>query len=335
MGGKFMKIYTIDDNDIICAQSNIEGFAESFYQDDWDVLEPIQKMKRIDSAREYLFSQNVPRTPNVAGYIVTRGRDFNNTTRALFFAYKKNMMDKRYITRLMEYVVSAGRPISKEEMGYIAVLGSWVFDDIYKDKQAKIDELTKLVPDKVKKEKEGANETDKKIEEINAEFDEKTGPLLKLIYDLILPIINRVKAIFPEMENSKAIPIASALCCQNRFTIYQLLDGDCAMSSQVLDIIDNKHDFVGEILKIDKNEFNKRYPKLTGNQERFWDSVKTWVYKQLENYATASGHSNTDLLAYLNGVYGLIDKDTLMINLRTIPSQYPTLLECGRALFNK
>ena len=331
-----MRTYQITNDDIICAQYNVESYAEHFYSDDWDVIEPIEKMRRIDTTRNFLYGQNVQRTPNVAAYIVTHGIDFNATTRTLFYAYQVNMLDKRYIQKLMEFIVSAGRPVSKEEIGYIAVLGSWVYNELALETEKKINELSKLVPEKVKKEKDNntGNENDKKIEEINTEFEEKTGPLQKMIYDLIKPMVDHVKAMFPDMENGQAIPIASSLCCQNKFTIYQIMDSDKAINANVLDILDKKEDFIGEILLLDKNEFNKRYPKLTGNQERFWDSVKSWIYKQLENYATSLGHSNSDLVAYLTSIYGMVNKDSLVINLRTVPSQYPTVLECGRALFN-
>lgn len=273
-------------------------------------LTPQQYAYAEEVTRQNFYTRAIPRVPRVVQYIFEA--DLDTDKRAAAFEYGiKNLLifDSGFLMSLMRYLAQPNiNPAG------IAAVGAF---------------MVKIINDYAEKKKEQKDAADEKSDEAEGikRISENVGILLKNIVELV--DIN-----CPGLSDSEKLATAAALAMQNHQTIGCLLQNDLPVTANLLDIIrtsgNNKamNLVIASAFLLEKKDF----PKLTENQEKFIDSLTTYMFRLVNEKGP------TEICALFGWIYDTydgrnIDLEKYLIDPRGCGSQYMRLHTATKSMF--
>ena len=251
-------------------------------------MNPQQYLYVQEQTRQNFYQNAIPKVPRVVQYIFESDLDTDKKAAGLDYGLRRLLVfDEDFVNTLMTYL---SQPNINPDG--IAAVGAFMVRIISDYAEAHPVEDTKgKKSDKEKKD----SEPDAEAAGI-MNLNEKLGILLRNVVD-------KVNIKCPGLGEREALSVAAALAMQNELTITQLINCDLPITANLLDIIRESGNnqamnvVMASAFLLDKKDF----PKLTENQEKFIDSLTTYVYKLVNE------KSEMEIFAFLTWVYGTTD----------------------------
>lgn len=257
------------------------------------------------NTQEYLYVQEVtrtnfykdaiPRVPRVVQYIFEANLDTDEKAAGLDYGLRRLMVfDGDFVNALMSFLSQPNIQPSG-----IAAVGAYMVRIISDYSEAHPAEESKA---KKAGKKDAEAQPVTTTPEIDAEAEgiarltEKVGRLLK-------DVSERVDIKCPGLSTHESLAVAAALAMQNELTIPQLLDSNLPITANLIDIIreGGNNQAMNVVIASAFLLSKEDYPKLTDNQNKFIDSLTTYVYKLVNE------KSEMEIYAFLTWVYGTVD----------------------------
>jgi hypothetical protein len=148
-------------------------------------------------------------------------------------------------------------------------------------------------------------------------------------------MIAQVKAKCVNLNESECKAVAACLAINNSSTVIDLINSDLPVTADLFDIIlavyGSLDNIMRDVLLLEKT--NADLPtKLSTNQAAFVDSLKRWVYRNLQGIPIQQSYQ---FLVATYGAINNIDISNKLINLRDCGNQYPNIVELNKQLFVK
>jgi len=309
----------ITDSDMIVLHS-IESYLAS--RNIPQNLPPAEKLMQYEQARDYLYSDIVQRVPRISAYILSADLETDTVAQGLNMSLSKHVMDPIFVNILLQYLYKRNSP---EENN---VTGAYLAKVLSKSLEQNSKEAEKTLP--VKKADKDKKE-DKPVEEKKDNKNDMSS--VKHIWDAVNQLLGNLRAIvstkFAELNEYQSLSIAACLAMNNKDTIIEIYKSDLPISAEIFDIFrepETISTLVKSALLLDKASVVKRTP----NQQRFLDSLTTWVYKKLNDIPTMSSYP------FLVAVYGTANPkvETLYINPKDCGTAYSNLYTVAKQLIN-
>lgn len=305
----------ITDSDMIMLES-----VDSYLQKQRVPLScsPQEKFFVVQSAKEYLYSEIANRLPRVAGYILSANMETDEFAKGLNASLSKHLMDPICVNIIMQELGRSNDSVSNCIVGayFTKVLNNWMSQNIKTDEKNKKGEVVNAAP-----------KLEVQIEPVK-HIDAAINMLLGFM-------IAQVKAKCVNLNESECKAVAACLAINNSSTVIDLINSDLPITADLFDIIlavyGSLDNIMRDVLLLEKT--NADLPtKLSTNQTAFVDSLKRWVYRNLQGIPIQQSYQ---FLVATYGAINNIDISNKFINLRDCGNQYPNIVELNKQLFVK
>lgn len=279
-------------------------------------ITPQQYAYAEEVTRQNFYLDAVPRVPRVIQYIFESDLDTDKTAAGLEYGIKNLLIyDPNFLVSLMTYLA---QPTINPNG--IAAVGAFMVKIMteYADKLKEAADTKKDKTEKVEKDEEAEG-----IERIS----KNVGTLLRNVVEIV--DIN-----CPGLTETEKLATAAAIAMQNHQTLGILLQNNLPVTANLLDIIRNSGNNKGMNLVIASAFLleKKDFPKLTENQEKFIDSLSTYVFKLINEKGP------TEICALFGWIYGSydcrnVDLEKYIIDPRACGTQYSRLHATIKTMF--
>lgn len=279
-------------------------------------ITPQQYAYAEEVTRQNFYLDAVPRVPRVIQYIFESDLDTDKTAAGLEYGIKNLLIyDPNFLVSLMTYLA---QPTINPNG--IAAVGAFMVKIMteYADKLKEAADTKKDKTEKVEKDEEAEG-----IERIS----KNVGTLLRNVVEIV--DIN-----CPGLTETEKLATAAAIAMQNHQTLGILLQNDLPVTANLIDIIRNSGNNKGMNLVIASAFLleKKDFPKLTENQEKFIDSLSTYVFKLINEKGP------TEICALFGWIYGSydcrnVDLEKYIIDPRACGTQYSRLHATIKTMF--
>jgi hypothetical protein len=281
-------------------------------------ITPQQYAYAEEVTRQNFYLDAVPRVPRVIQYIFESDLDTDKTAAGLEYGIKNLLIyDPNFLVSLMTYLA---QPTINPNG--IAAVGAFMVK-IMTEYADKLKEAAETKKDKDKTEKVEKDEEAEGIERIS----KNVGTLLRNVVEIV--DIN-----CPGLTETEKLATAAAIAMQNHQTLGILLQNDLPVTANLIDIIRNSGNNKGMNLVIASAFLleKKDFPKLTENQEKFIDSLSTYVFKLINEKGP------TEICALFGWIYGSydcrnVDLEKYIIDPRACGTQYSRLHATIKTMF--
>jgi hypothetical protein len=281
-------------------------------------ITPQQYAYAEEVTRQNFYLDAVPRVPRVIQYIFESDLDTDKTAAGLEYGIKNLLIyDPNFLVSLMTYLA---QPTINPNG--IAAVGAFMVK-IMTEYADKLKEAAETKKDKDKTEKVEKDEEAEGIERIS----KNVGTLLRNVVEIV--DIN-----CPGLTETEKLATAAAIAMQNHQTLGILLQNNLPVTANLLDIIRNSGNNKGMNLVIASAFLleKKDFPKLTENQEKFIDSLSTYVFKLINEKGP------TEICALFGWIYGSydcrnVDLEKYIIDPRACGTQYSRLHATIKTMF--
>lgn len=281
-------------------------------------ITPQQYAYAEEVTRQNFYLDAVPRVPRVIQYIFESDLDTDKTAAGLEYGIKNLLIyDPNFLVSLMTYLA---QPTINPNG--IAAVGAFMVK-IMTEYADKLKEAADTKKDKDKTEKVEKDEEAEGIERIS----KNVGTLLRNVVEIV--DIN-----CPGLTETEKLATAAAIAMQNHQTLGILLQNDLPVTANLIDIIRNSGNNKGMNLVIASAFLleKKDFPKLTENQEKFIDSLSTYVFKLINEKGP------TEICALFGWIYGSydcrnVDLEKYIIDPRACGTQYSRLHATIKTMF--
>lgn len=281
-------------------------------------ITPQQYAYAEEVTRQNFYLDAVPRVPRVIQYIFESDLDTDKTAAGLEYGIKNLLVyDPNFLVSLMTYLA---QPTINPNG--IAAVGAFMVK-IMTEYADKLKEAADTKKDKDKTEKVEKDEEAEGIERIS----KNVGTLLRNVVEIV--DIN-----CPGLTETEKLATAAAIAMQNHQTLGILLQNNLPVTANLLDIIRNSGNNKGMNLVIASAFLleKKDFPKLTENQEKFIDSLSTYVFKLINEKGP------TEICALFGWIYGSydcrnVDLEKYIIDPRACGTQYSRLHATIKSMF--
>jgi hypothetical protein len=281
-------------------------------------ITPQQYAYAEEVTRQNFYLDAVPRVPRVIQYIFESDLDTDKTAAGLEYGIKNLLVyDPNFLVSLMTYLA---QPTINPNG--IAAVGAFMVK-IMTEYADKLKEAADTKKDKDKTEKVEKDEEAEGIERIS----KNVGTLLRNVVEIV--DIN-----CPGLTETEKLATAAAIAMQNHQTLGILLQNNLPVTANLLDIIRNSGNNKGMNLVIASAFLleKKDFPKLTENQEKFIDSLSTYVFKLINEKGP------TEICALFGWIYGSydcrnVDLEKYIIDPRACGTQYSRLHATIKTMF--
>lgn len=274
-------------------------------------LTPQQYAYAEEMTRQNFYTRAIPRVPRVVQYVFEADLDTDKQAAAFEYGVKNLLIyDSGFLMSLMTYLAQPNI-----NPGGIAAVGAF---------------MVKTINDYAEKVKEqGAKEDEKKDAEAEGieRISKNVGILLKNVVDVI--DIN-----CPGLKDSEKLATAAAIAMQNHQTIGILIQNDLPVTANLLDIIrtSGNNQAMNLIIRSAFLLEKKDFPKLSENQEKFVDSLTTYMFRLINEKGP------TEICALFGWIYRTydgrqIDLEKYLIDPRGCGSQYMRLHAAAKSMF--
>ena len=279
-------------------------------------ITPQQYAYAEEVTRQNFYLDAIPRVPRVIQYIFEADLDVDKMAAGLDFGIRNLLVyDPNFVVSLMTYLAQPNINPSG-----IAAVGAFMVN-IIKDYAEKIKESTDS-----KTKKDNDDSKDEEAEGIER-LSKNVGTLLRNIVEIV--DIN-----CPGLNDAEKLATAAALAMQNHQTVGILLQNDMPVTANLLDIIRNSGNnqamnlVIASAFLLEKKDF----PKLSENQEKFIDSLSTYVFKLVNEKGP------TEICALVGWIYGNydcrnVDLEKYIIDPRACGTQYSRLHATAKSMF--
>lgn len=281
-------------------------------------ITPQQYAYAEEVTRQNFYLDAVPRVPRVIQYIFESDLDTDKTAAGLEYGIKNLLVyDPNFLVSLMTYLA---QPTINPNG--IAAVGAFMVK-IMTEYADKLKGAADTKKDKDKTEKVEKDEEAEGIERIS----KNVGTLLRNVVEIV--DIN-----CPGLTETEKLATAAAIAMQNHQTLGILLQNNLPVTANLLDIIRNSGNNKGMNLVIASAFLleKKDFPKLTENQEKFIDSLSTYVFKLINEKGP------TEICALFGWIYGSydcrnVDLEKYIIDPRACGTQYSRLHATIKTMF--
>jgi hypothetical protein len=281
-------------------------------------ITPQQYAYAEEVTRQNFYLDAVPRVPRVIQYIFESDLDTDKTAAGLEYGIKNLLVyDPNFLVSLMTYLA---QPTINPNG--IAAVGAFMVK-IMTEYADKLKEAAETKKDKDKTEKVEKDEEAEGIERIS----KNVGTILRNVVEIV--DIN-----CPGLTETEKLATAAAIAMQNHQTLGILLQNNLPVTANLLDIIRNSGNNKGMNLVIASAFLleKKDFPKLTENQEKFIDSLSTYVFKLINEKGP------TEICALFGWIYGSydcrnVDLEKYIIDPRACGTQYSRLHATIKTMF--
>lgn len=280
-------------------------------------ITPQQYAYAEEVTRQNFYLDAVPRVPRVVQYIFESDLDTDKTAAGLEYGIKNLLVyDPNFIVSLMTYL--AQPTINPNGIAAVGAFMVKVMTE-YHDKLKEAADAKKTE----KSEKDEKNEEAEGIERIS----KNAGTLLRNVVEIV--DIN-----CPGLSDTEKLATAAAIAMQNHQTLGILLQNNLPVTANLIDIIRNSGNNKGMNLVIASAFLleKKDFPKLTDNQEKFIDSLSTYVFKLINEKGP------TEICALFGWIYDTydcrnVDLEKYVIDPRACGTQYSRLHATIKSMF--
>ena len=280
-------------------------------------ITPQQYAYAEEVTRQNFYLDAVPRVPRVVQYIFESDLETDKMAAGLEFGIKNLLVyDPNFLVSLMTYLA---QPTINPNG--IAAVGAFMVKIMT--------EYADRLKEEVEKKKGKEDEADVKNEE--AEGIER---LSKNVGTLLRNVVEIVDINCPGLNDMEKLATAAAIAMQNHQTLGILLQNDLPVTANLLDIIRNSGNNKGMNLVIASAFLleKKDFPKLTDNQEKFIDSLSTYVFKLINEKGPS------EICALFGWIYGTydcrtVDLEKYVIDPRACGTQYSRLHATIKSMF--
>ena len=289
-------------------------------------ITPQQYAYAEEVTRQNFYLEAVPRVPRVIQYIFESDTDEDKMAAGLEYGVKNLLIyDPNFLVSLMTYLAQP----SINPSG-IAAVGAFMVN-IINEYAEKIKE--KDAASNNKKDKDKDKDKSEKVVEKDAEA-EGIENLSKNVGVLLRNVVDLVDIHCPGLSDPEKLATAAALAMQNEYTVPILLNNNLPVTASLIDIIRNSGNnnamnlVIASTFLLEKKDF----PKLTDNQEKFIDSLSTYVFKLINEKGP------TEICALFGWIYGSydcrnVDLEKYIIDPRSCGTQYSRLHSATKAMF--
>ena len=280
-------------------------------------ITPQQYAYAEEVTRQNFYLDAVPIVPRVVQYIFESDLETDKMAAGLEFGIKNLLVyDPNFLVSLMTYLA---QPTINPNG--IAAVGAFMVKIMT--------EYADRLKEEVEKKKGKEDEADVKNEE--AEGIER---LSKNVGTLLRNVVEIVDINCPGLNDMEKLATAAAIAMQNHQTLGILLQNDLPVTANLLDIIRNSGNNKGMNLVIASAFLleKKDFPKLTDNQEKFIDSLSTYVFKLINEKGPS------EICALFGWIYGTydcrnVDLEKYVIDPRACGTQYSRLHATIKSMF--
>jgi hypothetical protein len=197
--------------------------------------------------------------------------------------------------------------------------------------------MVKIMTEYADKLKEAADTKKEKDKTEKVEKDEEAEGIERIsknVGTLLRNVVEIVDINCPGLTETEKLATAAAIAMQNHQTLGILLQNDLPVTANLIDIIRNSGNNKGMNLVIASAFLleKKDFPKLTENQEKFIDSLSTYVFKLINEKGP------TEICALFGWIYGSydcrnVDLEKYIIDPRACGTQYSRLHATIKTMF--
>ena len=307
----------IDPEDRILTE-NVESLMAKQQVNYPAAITPQQYAYAEEVTRQNFYLKAIPRVPRVIQYIFEADLDTDKMASGLEFGIKNLLIyDQNFVISLMTYLAQPNINPSG-----IAAVGAF---------------MVKIINEYAEKMKE--TESDKKTDD-KSEKKEKTPEaegienLSKHVGTLLRNVVEVIDINCPGLNDYEKLATAAAIAMMNHQTVGTLLQNNVPITAGLLDIIRNSGNnnamnlVIASAFLLEKKDF----PKLTENQEKFIDSLSTYVFKLVNEKGP------TEIVALFGWIYDTydgrnVDLEKYFIDPRACGTQYTRLHSTAKAFF--
>ena len=287
-------------------------------------ITPQQYAYAEEVTRQNFYLKAIPRVPRVVQYIFEADLDTDQKAAGLEYGLKNLLIyDANFLISLMTYLAQPNM-----NPNGIAAVGAFMVKIINEYAEKTNGDDNKKTDEKGEKEKD----TKDKDKDAEAEGIERIS---KNVGTLLRNVVEIVDINCPGLSDSEKLATAAAIAMQNEQTIGILLQNNLPVTANLLDIIRNSGNNKGMNLVIASAFLleKKDFPKLTENQEKFIDSLSTYVFKLVNEKGP------TEINALFTWIYGSmdcrnIDLEKYIIDPRACGTQYSRLHATAKSMFS-
>lgn len=239
--------------------------------------DPSDRINQIAAFRSNLYSKDVERMPTYALYLLsTTDYESDGYAKGMYEAISHHVLDPEFIEVLLEYLDTRRGPDAPKEKLFVgALLVDIVLHFVHDHTKPKTAEKT---TDK-KKGKEKDNDEDASL--ISDEDARLIEPARRAVKLLTADIASRVQEVCAELPDELAIVVGAAISIGGKSAIMKLISLDIPITADIFNIVIKDREvfnsIMKEILLLEKDELTK----LTENQKTFVESLKRYVYTNL------------------------------------------------------
>ena len=274
---------------------------------------PQEQLFLTQQARDYLYSEIVPRIPRVARYIMSvNDMSGDKVAEGLFLSISNHVMDPVFVNLLM---MSLSRVNNPEDNGIVGAFLTKIMNKIVERRV--VTPPAEKVPSKKDKDKEKTAEPAPKTPSYD-DIEHIRRAINQLLSGLIHPIMMRCA----DITETEATAIAACIAMNNIDTVKQVIASNIPVTAQIFDIVTDPSEILRSALLLEEAD----YSKLTKNQEIFIDSLRVWVYNKLNIISALASYQ------FLVAVYGSVNPNLgkYLIQIRDCGSSYSTLRDVAK-----
>lgn len=284
-------------------------------------ITPQQYAYAEEVTRQNFYLKAIPRVPRVVQYIFEADLETDQMAAGLEFGIKKLLIyDASFLSSLMAFLAQPNiNPAG------VAAVGAFMVK-IINEYAEKLKE--KAGDAKGKKKEDASDAKDAEAEGIER-LNKNVGILLRNVVEVV--DIN-----CPGLSDAEKIATAAAIAMQNEQTVGILLQNNLPVTANLIDIIrgsgNNKamNLIIASAFLLERKDF----PKLTENQEKFIDSLTTYVFKLINEKGP------TEIWSLFAWIYDIRTVDCKNVNLenyiidpRSCGTQYSRLHAAVKQMF--
>lgn len=268
-----------------------------------------------------LYSRIAERMPVYALNILSPENEENGFVKALGEAITQHIIDPAFISILLQSLEQRHDPDAPKARGVVgALLIDLVTDYISKGSR------TKTADDGDKKKKKEDDSIDEKLHADTAEARRAAHILLD-------DLSKEVKDVCAELEDHEALLIAGCIAVGGPVALKRIIAMDYPVTADVFNIVmhDNEvyQSLIIEALRLEAD----KYTKVSANQKAFIESLKRWVFTNLNNLTNP--HQICDKLVLAYGSQKPENTKKYLIQVMDCGTSYGYLLSVARQLIVK
>lgn len=270
-----------------------------------------------------LYSRIAERMPAYALNILSPDNEDNGFVKALGEAITQHIIDPAFISILLQSLEQRHDPDAPKARGVVgALLIDLVTDYIAKGSSEK----AKTSDDSDKKKKKEEDTIDEKLHADTAEARRAAHILLD-------DLSREVKDVCAELEDHEALLIAGCIAVGGPIALKRIIAMDYPVTADVFNIVMYDNEVYQSLIIAALRLEADKYTKISANQKAFIESLKRWVFTNLNNLTNP--HLIYDKLVAAYGSQKPENTKKYLIQVMDCGTSYGYLLSVARQLIVK